>query len=139
LLYLSTCDVGREKVTARWPVLDDLTTMALPLVLGRLERVRCAIGCKVVGGVDVLITLGDGTPTVGAGICVDASITLVGDSGVVALITLGGGATTGRAGVGVCMPTLGADAWVGASCKLGGPPVGMLRMARRLSTASSWA
>ena len=91
------------------------------------------------GGADVLITLGDGAPTVGAGIGVGASITLGGDAGVVALITLGGGAATGRTGAGVCMPTLGVDTWVGASCKFGGPPVGMLKMARRISTASSWA
>ena len=94
------CVVGSKKVTARWPVLDDLTTMALPLVIRRLERVRCAIGCKVVGGADVLITLGDGTPTVGAGVGVGAFITLGDDAGVVVLITLGGGAATGSNGAG---------------------------------------
>ncbi len=99
---------------------------------------RCAVGCKVVGGADALITLGDGTPTVGAGISVGASITLGGDAGVVAF-TLGGGAATGSNGAGVCMPTLGGDTKAFANCKLGGPPVSRLKMARRLSTASSWA
>ena len=112
--------------------------MAPSLVLRRLERVRCAIGCKDVGGAGVLITLGDGAPTDGAGIGVGASITLGGDAGGVAF-TLGGGAVTGSNGVGVCMPTLGGDTRAFANCKLGGPPSGMLKMARRLSTASSWA
>ena len=49
---------------------------------------QCAIGCKVVGGVDALITLGNGTPTVGAGTGVGALITLGGGAGVGALITL---------------------------------------------------
>ncbi len=89
--------------------------MAPPLVLRRLERVQCAIGCKDVGGADVLVTLGDGTPTVGAGICVGAFITLGGDAGVVALITLVGGAATGSNSAGVCMPTLGGDTWADAS------------------------
>ena len=100
---------------------------------------RCAIGCKVVGGADLLITLRDGTPTVGAGTGVGALITLGGDAGVVALITLGGGAATGRTGDGVCTPTFGVGGGVGDSWILGGPPVGRLKMARRLSTASSWA
>ena len=64
--------------------------MALLLVIPWLERVRCAIGCELVGGVDALITLVDGAPTVGAG------------AGVGALITLGVGAPTIGAGVGVC-------------------------------------
>ena len=55
-----------------------------------------------------------------------------------ALITLGGGASTIRADVGYCRPTLGAGAGVGDSWMLGGPPDGMLKMERRLSTASSW-
>ncbi len=42
--------------------------MAPPLVLRRLERVQCAIGCKDVGGAGVMITLGDGAPTGGAGL-----------------------------------------------------------------------
>ncbi len=88
---------------------------------------RCAIGCEVVGGVDALITLGDGAPTVDAGV------------GVGALITLGGDASTVRAGVGVCTPTLGVGAGVGDSWMLGGPPVGGLKMACSLFTASSWA
>ena len=113
--------------------------MALPLVIRRLERVRCAIGCAVAGGVDALITLVDGTPTVGAGAGGSALITLGGGAGVGALITLGDGASTVRAGVGVCMPTLGVGAGVGDSWMFGGPPVGRLKMARRLSTASSWA
>ena len=83
-------------------------------------------------GVAALITLGGGAPTVGAGVWV-CTPTLgdgarVGDSRVAALITLGGGA-----------PTVGAGAWVGDSRMFGGPPVGRLKMARRLSTASSWA
>ena len=109
------CVKGREKVTAHWPVLYAVTTMAPPLVLRRLERVRCAIGCKDMGGADVLLTLGDGAPTVGAGIGAGASITLGGDASVAALITLGGGTATGRTGAGVWMPTLGVDTWVGAS------------------------
>ena len=56
-----------------------------------------------------------------------------------ALITLGGGASTVRAGFGVCTHTLGDGAGVGSSWMVGGPPEGMLSMARRLSTASSWA
>ncbi len=112
--------------------------MEPPLVLRRVERVRCSIGCKDVGGADVLITLGDGAPTDGAGIGVGAFITLGGDAGVVAF-TLGGGVATGSNGVGVCLPTLGGDTRAFANCKLGGPPLGMLKMARRLSTASSWA
>ena len=100
---------------------------------------RFAIGCEVVGGVDALITLVDGTPTVGAGAGVGALITLGGGAGVGALITLGGGASTVRASVGVCTPTLGVGAGVGDSWMLGGPPESRLKMARRLSTASSWA
>ena len=99
----------------------------------------CAIGCEVVGGVDALITLVDGTPTVVAGVGVGALITLGGGAGVGALITLGGGASKVRAGVGVCTPTLGVGAGVGDSWMLGGPPEGRLKMARRLLTASSWA
>ena len=83
-------------------------------MLCRAERVRCAIGGKDVGGAGVLITLGDGTPIVGVGVCMDLSTTLGGDAGVVAF-TLGSGATTGRNGAGVCMLTLGVDTWVGAS------------------------
>ena len=79
--------------------------MAPLLVLHRLEVVRCAIGCKVVGGADALITLGDGTPTVGAGPSVGASITLGGDASVVAF-TLGSGAATGRTVFGYACPPL---------------------------------
>ena len=107
-------------------------------MLCRAERVWCAIGGKDVGGAGVLITLGDGALTGGAGIGVGATITLGGDAGVVAF-TLGGGAATGSNGAGVCMPTLGDDSRAFANCKLGGPPSGMLKMARWLSTASSWA
>ena len=78
----------------------------------------------VVGGA-TLITLGGGAQTVGAGV------------GVVALITLGGGAPTVVAGAGVCMPPLGVGAGVDDSWMFGGPPVGKLKMARLLSTASS--
>ena len=99
----------------------------------------CAIGCGVVGGVDALITFVDGASTVGAGAGVGGLITLGNGAGVGALNTLGGGASTVRAGVGVCMPTLGAVAGVSESWMLGGPPVGRLKMAQRLSTASSWA
>jgi hypothetical protein len=74
----------------------------------------------------------------GAGIGVGASITLGGGAGVVAF-TLGGSAATGSNGAEVCISTLGSDALAFAICKLGGPPSGMLKMARRLSTASSWA
>ena len=123
---------------ACWQVLDALATMAPPVVLRRLERVRCAIGCQNVGGAGMLVTLGDGASTGGAGIGVGATITLGGDAGVVAF-TLGGGAVTGGNGAWVCMSTLGGDTWAFANCKLGGPPSGMLKMARRLSTASSWA
>jgi hypothetical protein len=86
----------------------------------------------------MLITLGDGASTGGAGIGVGATITLGGDAGVVAF-TLGGDAATGSNGAGVCMPTLGGDARAFANCKVGGPPSGILKMAHRLSTASSWA
>jgi hypothetical protein len=99
-----------------------------------------------VGGAGVLITLGDGASTGGAGIRVGATITLGGDAGVIAFtlggdagviaFTLGGGAITGTWGA---VSTLGGDTWAFANCKLGGPPSGMLKMARRLSTASSWA
>ena len=65
-------------------------------------------------GANVLIILGDGAPTVGAGIGVGASITLGDHVGLVAF-TLGGGAATGGTGAGVCLPTLGVDTWVGAS------------------------
>ncbi len=118
--------------------MDTLAAMAPPLVLRRAERVRCAIGCKAVGGAGVLITLEDGAPAGGAGIGVGATITLGGDAGVVAF-TLGGGAATGSNSAGVCMPALGGDTRAFANCKLGGPPSGMVKMARRLSTASSWA
>ena len=84
---------------------------------------RSATGCKVAGGVDALITLVDGTPTVGAGAGVGTLITLGGGAGVGVLITLGGGASIARAGVG----------------RLGGPPLGRLKMVRRVSTASSLA
>ena len=87
MLYLLTCVGGREKATVCWLVLGRLTTMALLLVMPWLARVQCEIGCVLVDGVDALITLVDGTPTVGAG--------------VGALITLGGGASTVGAGVGV--------------------------------------
>ncbi len=80
------CVNGRWKVTTLWPVLEALTAMAPPLVLRRLEHVRCAIGCKDVGGAGVSITLGDGTPTGGAG---------------VVAVTLGGRAATGSNGAGV--------------------------------------
>jgi hypothetical protein len=108
----------------------------------------------------MLITLGDGASTGGAGIGVGTTITLGSDAGVVAF-TLGGGAVTGtwgavigtwgavigelflsgkvRLGTWGCVSTLGGDTWAFANCKLGGPPSGMLKMARRLSTASSWA
>ena len=66
-----------------------------------------------------------------------AALVTGGGSGT--LTTLGGGAPTVGAGVGVCTPTLGVVAGVGGSWMLGGPPVGRLKMARRLSTASSWA
>ena len=72
-------------------------------------------------------TLGGGAPIAGAG------------AGVAALIALGGGASPVGVGVGVCTPTLGVGAGVGDSWMFGGPPVGKLKMARRLSTASSWA
>ena len=72
-------------------------------------------------GVGALTTLGGGAYTVGAGagVCIH---------------TLGG-----DAGVGVCMPPLGSDAGVGFSWMFGGPPDGKLKIARRLSTARSWA
>jgi hypothetical protein len=133
------------------------------VVLRRLERVRRAIGCQDVGGAGMLVTLGDGASAGGAGIGVGATITLGGDAGVVTF-TLGGGAVTGTWGAVIgtwgavigtwgavigtwgavigtwgCMSTLGGDTWAFANCKLGGPPSGMLKMARRLSTASSWA
>ena len=80
-----------------------------------------------VGGVAALITLGGGALTIGAG------------AGVAALITLGGGAPNAGAGAGVCTPTIGVDAGVGDSWMFGEPPVGKLKMARRLSTSSSSA
>ena len=90
--------------------------MALLLVIPWLERVRCAIGCELVGGVAALITLEDGSPTVGA------------SASVCALITLGGDAPTVGAGVEVCTPALEVGAGVGASWMLGGPLVGRLKM-----------
>ena len=75
---------------------------------------RCAIGCELVGG--AAITLGGGASPVGAG------------AGAGALVTLGGGA-----------PTVGAGAMVGDSRMFGGPPVGRLKISRRLSSASSWS
>ena len=100
---------------------------------------RCAIGCGVVGGVDALITFVDGAPTFGVGAGVGGLITLGGGASVGASITLGGGASTVRASVGVCTLTLGVGARVVDSWIFGGLPVGRLKMARRLFTASSWA
>ena len=62
--------------------------------------------------------------------------TLGAGAGVVALIALGGDAGV-RVGVGVCTSALGVGAGVGDSWMFGGPPVGKLKRARRLSTVSN--
>ena len=124
LLYLSTLVGGMAKETVRWLVLGGLTTMAMLFALTWLERVWCAIGCVPMVGVTALITLGGGAHTFGAG------------AGV-CMYTLGFDAGVG-VGSGVCTHTLGVDAGVGDSWMFGGLPVGKLKMAWRLSTASSW-
>ncbi len=105
-LYLLTWFGGKAKVTVRWRVLGWLTTMAMLLALARLVRVRCAIGCVPVRGLDASTTLGSG-----AGVCmhtlgVDAGV----GAGAGAWNTLGVDAGVG-AGAGACN-TLGVDAGV---------------------------
>jgi hypothetical protein len=120
-LYLLTWFGGKAKVTVHWRVLGWLTTMDMLLVLAWLVRVRCAIGCVPVSGLDALTTLGSG-----AGVCMH---TLGVDAGI-------------GAGAGACN-TLGVDAgvviqvfWVTGGLV---DVVGVLKIARRLSTARSWA
>ncbi len=152
-LYLLTWFGGKAKVTIRWGVLGWLTSMAIMLALARLVRVWCAIGCVPVSGLDASTTLGSG-----AGVCmhtlgVDAGV----GAGAGACNTLGVDAGVG-AGAGACN-TLGVDARVGAgagACNTLGVDagvvtrviwatggmvdvVGMLKIARRLLTARSWA
>jgi hypothetical protein len=121
LLYLSTWFGGKVKVTVCWRVLGWLTTMDMLLALARLVRIECAIGCVPVSGLDALTTLGSG-----AGVCMH---TLGVDAGV-------------GAGAGACN-TLGVDAGVVIQVfwATGGlvDVVGVLKIARRLSTARSWA
>ncbi len=91
---------------------EKVTTLSAMLsALARLVRVRCATGCHV-GGSGTLATLGGCTTTLGAATGVGTD-TLAADAGVV----------------------LWSARMVGGL--LGG--VGVLKMARRLSTASSWA
>ncbi len=120
-LYLLTWFGGKAKVTVGWRVLGWLTTMDMLLALAWLVRVRCAIGCVPVSGLDALTTLG-----IGAGVCMH---TLGVDAGV-------------GAGAGVCN-TLGVDAGVVVRVfwATGGlvDVVGVLKIAWRLSTARSWA
>ena len=137
LLYLSTWFGGKAKVTVHWRVLGWLTSMAMLLALAWLMRVRCAIGCVPVSGLDALTTLGSG-----AGVCmhtlgVDAGV----GAGAGACNTLGIDAGIG-AGAGACN-TLGVDAGVVTQVfwATGGlvDIVGMLKIDWRLSTARSWA
>jgi hypothetical protein len=152
-LYLSTWFGGKAKVTVHWRVLGWLTSMAMLLALAWLMRVRCAIGCVPVSGLDASTTLGSD-----AGVCmhtlgVDAGV----GAGAGACNTLGVDAGVG-AGAGACN-SLGVDAGVGAGAgacntlgvdagvvtrvvwETGGmvDVVGMLKIAWRLSTARSWA
>ena len=120
-LYLSTWFGGKAKVTVRWRVLGWLTTMDMLLALAWLVRIRCAIGCVPVSGLDASTTLGSG-----AGVCMH---TLGVDAGV-------------GAGAGACN-TLRVDAgvvtrvfWVTGGLV---DVVGMLKIAWRLLTARSWA
>jgi hypothetical protein len=160
-LYLSTWFGGKAKVTVGWRVLVWLTPMDMLLALAWLVRVRCAIGCVPVSGLDASTTLGSGagvcmnTLGVDAGVGAGAGACAIGCvpvSGLDALTTLGSGA-------GVCMHTLGVDAGVGAgtgACNTlrvdagvviqvfwatGGlvDVVGVLKISWRLSTARSWA
>ncbi len=107
------------------------------LALAWLVHVRCAIGCVPVSGLYALTTLGSG-----AGVCmhtfgVDAGV----GAGDVACNTLGVDAGVG-AGAGACN-ILGVDAGIVTRVvwATGGmvDVVGMLKIARRLSTAMSWA
>jgi hypothetical protein len=121
LLYLLTWFGGKAKMTVRWRVLGGLTTMAMLLALAWLVRVRCAIGCVSVSGLDASTTRGSG-----AGVCMHI---LGVDAGV-------------GAGAGACN-TLGVDAGVVTQVfwATGGlvDIVGVLKIAWRLSTARSWA
>jgi hypothetical protein len=105
------------------------------LAFAWLEHVRCAIGCVPVSGLDALTTLG-----CGAGVCmhtlgVDAGV----GAGAGACTTLGVDAGVG-AGAGACN-TLGVDTGVVTLVvwATGGMVdiVGVLKIARRLSTAMS--
>ncbi len=93
-------------MTVRWRVLGWLTTMAMLLALARLVRVRCAIGCVPVSGLDALTTLGSGAGVFMHTLRVDAGV----GAGAGACNTLGIDAGIG-AGTGACN-TLGVDAGV---------------------------
>jgi hypothetical protein len=160
-LYLSTWFGGKAKVTIRWRVLGWLTTMDMLLALAWLVRVWCAIGCVPVSGLDASTTLGSGagvcmhTLGVDAGLGAGAGACAIGCAPVSGLDT----STTLGSGAGVFMHTLGVDAGVragaGACNTLGVDAgvviqvfwatgglvdvVGVLKIARRLSTARSWA
>jgi hypothetical protein len=115
-LYLSTWFGGKAKVTVRWRVLGWLTTMAMLLALAWLVRLRCAIGCVPVSGLDASATLESG-----AGVCmhtlgVDAGVGAGTGAYAIGCVPVSGldTSTTLGSGAGVCMHILGVDAGVGA-------------------------
>ncbi len=137
-MYLPTWFGGKAKVTLRWRVLGWLPTMAMLLALAWLVRVRYAISCVPVSGLDASTTLGSG-----AGVCmhtlgVDAGVGAGAGAFAIGCVPVSGldASTTLGSGAGVCMYTLGVDAGVGAgagACNTLGVDAGvMIQVSGRL-------